>query len=203
MAPPAWVRYPREVKNAHMPNNTRLWIVVGVIAGILVLTGLTTAVVISVIRCRHRHRRPRHRSRRLASPYQEGTSKEWPHPKLPTSRTLSDLSVQKSFDAQHEYQRMYMIQKSLASRAAASCESVQADKATNDAVQKPTSSLKLPNQEKRSAGAASSEQKKPARQHGQRPKMPVGKASDIKEWEARVQGEGESCLKHHPAIHAA
>ncbi|KAG5934317.1 hypothetical protein E4U53_000712 [Claviceps sorghi] len=201
MAPPAWLRQPRALKNAHLPNSTRLWIVVGVIAGILVLTGLATAVVISIARCRRRRRR--HRSRRLSTPYQEAISKEWPHPKLPASRTLSDLSIRKSFDAQHEFQRRYMIQKSLASRAAASCESVQAVKSTNDAVQKPASSLKVSNQEKRSVGTMCSEPKKPARQHGQRPRVPAGLANDLKEWEARVQSEGERSLKHHPAIDTA
>ncbi|KAG5985095.1 hypothetical protein E4U55_001599 [Claviceps digitariae] len=206
MAPLAWMRYPRAIDKTHMPDCIRLWIVLAVIAGILVLTGLTTAVVISVVRCRRRRRRRGHHSCRHASPYLEVSSKEWPQPKFPASRTHSDLSLRKSFDAKHEYQRQYMIQKSLASRAAASGEIAQADKADksrNDPIQKPTTSLQVPNRGKHNAGPASLDKRGPASQQSQRPKMPNGLAGEHKEREARAQRKGERSLNRHPALDTA
>ncbi|KAG6012226.1 hypothetical protein E4U43_007890 [Claviceps pusilla] len=204
MAPSAWIRHPRAVEKAHILNCTRLWIVMGVVAGILVLTGLTTAVVVSIVKCRRRYRD--HQSRRHSSPYLEVISKEWPHPSFPASRTYSDLSLRKSFDAKHEYQRLYMIQKSLASRAAASGEFAPADKSDksrNDPIQKPTSSLRPPNHEKRDVGTACSDKKGPANQQSQRYKVPVGLAGEQKEREAQLQREGEKFMKSHPAIGTA
>ncbi|KAG6002780.1 hypothetical protein E4U21_002770 [Claviceps maximensis] len=211
MAPPAWMRHPRAIEKAHMENCTKLWIVVAVIAGILVLTGLTTVLVISIVSCRRWFRSSRRSSHPLSirhpSPYIEVSSKEWPRPKLPVWRTYSDLSLRKSFDAKHEYQRLYMIQKSLASRAAASGEFAGTDNSNNsgnDPIRKPSNSLKLPYHERRHDSTIGSGQKGPAvQQQIQQPKVPTRLVDQHKEWEARLQREGERSLKCHPAIGAA
>ncbi|KAG6268739.1 hypothetical protein E4U47_004489 [Claviceps purpurea] len=205
MAPSAlaWTRHPRKV-DTQVPDGTRLWIVVGVIAGILVVTGIATIIIVSFIKCRRRcRRRPS-----TPSPYKDVSAKEWARPRLPTAKSRSDLSVADALDPEFEQQRTYLIQKSLASRARAESQDgssqpdVRLKTPRDDLVQKPPNCLNPSNTHGRDASTAQLDKARPATQQSQRPKLPVGLADNLKEWEARVQQDGDRPLPCHPALRA-
>lgn len=170
MASTAWIRHRRGVK-AQLPDNSRLWIVVGVTASILVLAGITIALAIIYVKwgccCRRRRRRLRRR------PYEEVSSRELPHPKLSIPRHYSGLSRCGSLDPDHEYQRLYIIQKSLAGRAAShDAHADNSDHSGNDTAQRPINMQKSSCQE-RNAGVSWLNQEGRTGQQSKQPEAPA------------------------------
>lgn len=195
MAPLARIGFRRAVE-AQVRDSTRLWIVISVIAGILALTGITTVVIISFVMCRRRCRHHYRDQRR----HEGVSSKKWPHSRLPTSGTPRAVSVRESFDANHEYQRLCIIQKSLASRAVSyDARADNPDRPRDDAFQRSTGSLKWSSDE-RNVGTSWMDHGPPTGQQSQRPEVPMALADELKQWEARMQREGVRSLKCHPAI---
>ncbi|QPG99515.1 hypothetical protein C2857_001970 [Epichloe festucae Fl1] len=165
MASTAWIRHRRGVE-AQLPYNPRQWIVVGITASILVLTGITIAFTILYIKwgccCRRRRR-----------PYEEVSSREWPHPELAIPRHYSGLSRCGSLDPNHEYQRLYIIQKSLAGRAAShDSHADNSDHSRNDTAQKPINMQKSSCQE-RKVGVSGLNQEGCTGQQSKQPEAPA------------------------------
>ena len=109
MAPnPLYTQVPSD-KSPRTPHETGLWIALGVVAAVVGVSALITVVVITTRRiCRRRK-------------YHQVNHVEWP------SRDLTGKeSMREQPETDHEYQRQYMIRKSLASRKSSpafSCES--------------------------------------------------------------------------------
>ncbi|KAK2593127.1 hypothetical protein QQS21_009176 [Conoideocrella luteorostrata] len=185
MAPtPVLVR--NETEQASSSNNQRLWIVIGTIAGILVLSGIITVIIVLLLKYRQRS-------------YLKVRSTEWPLPKIPLPNRHSGQSTRESLEADHEHQRQYIIQKSLAGRGA-SHDSYpdNQEQVTQCMIQKPANSpMMVSEPQKHSTARAADEQE--GCQSGQS-EASSALVRDFKEWEAKLRREGGRSLQRHPGI---